>query len=506
MLDSIRKRQRTLLTIITIVVIVAFAWFYNPASMRHAEGPGGALGKLNGRTIIVSDVQKIERTMQLAYSMRMQDMLQDLTPQARTRDDSYLGFAWNVLLLRDEAKQLQIEPTSDQIAKAEKALPQFQTNNQFDPSKYQQFVDGALKPNGFTAGDLDDVVADYLRYTGVTDLVKGSTPLPEAIFKEQYNVLNEKLSLAIVRFSRAEFESSIQVSDDEIQKYYDQHKETIISPEKRTVELVSFLPTEEQKKLADDQKIAAKKALAENADAFAQAVLQSPENFNQIAKDKGLQVVQTESFSLDKPDKTLAGNSGLLREAFNLTKENPVSDVVEANDGFYVMKLANIDASRPLSLAEAKEQVITAIKKEKAQAAIQAKAKDLREKIDTGMKNGTGFVQAVESAGLKVETPEPFTLADPGKNTEIAQLIAMNGLTLEPNETSKLLQDQDGASSLLIHLLKKDPVDPQKYEEFKKNMFAQESARYERIPIREWLRVELQKAGRPPIFGPGPTG
>jgi len=504
MLDSIRKRQRTLLTIITIVVIVAFAWFYNPATMRRSQGPGGALGKLNGRTINVSDVQKIERNTQLAFTLGLQDMIQDLTPEARTRDDQTLGFAWNLLLLRDEAKQLQIEPTSDQIAKAEKALPQFQTNNQFDPSKYQHFIDTALKPNGFIPADLDDVVADHLRYTGVSDLVKGSTPLPEAMFKEQYDLVNEKLSLAIVRFNRADFESSIQVSDDEIQKYYDQHKETILSPEKRTVELVSFLPTDEQKKLADDQKVAAEKPLAENADTFAQAALQNPANFDQIAKDKGLQVFQTDSFSLDKPDKVLAGDQGLLREAFNLTKENPVSDVVEANGGFYVMKLANIDASRPLSLAEAKDQVIAAIKEEKAQTAIQAKAKDLREKVDTDMKQGVGFVQAVENAGSKVETLEPFALADPGKNTEIAQLIAENGLTLEQNETSKLLQDQAGA--LVIHVLKKDPVDPQKYEQYKKTTFAQQSAGYERIAIREWLRVELQKAGRPPIYGQGPTG
>jgi peptidyl-prolyl cis-trans isomerase D len=504
MLDSIRKRQRTLLTIITIVVIVAFAWFYNPSSMRRGDGPGGALGKLNGRTINVSDVQKIERNMQLASNFGMQDMIQNLTPEARTRDDQYLGFAWNLLLLRDEAKQLQIEPGSDQIAKTEKDLPQFQTNGQFDPAKYQQFVDITLKPAGFTAADLDDVVADHLRYLGVTALVKGSTPLPEALFKEQYDLVNEKLSLAIVRFNRADFESSIQVSDSEIRKYYDQHKETIVSPEKRTVELVSFLPTDDQKKLSADQKIAAKKPLAESADSFAQAVLQNPANFDQVAKDKNLPVVHTDPFTSDKPDKAFSDDPTLVREAFNLTKENPVSDVVEANDGFYVMKLSNIDPSGPLSLAEAKDQVVGAIREEKAQAAIQAKAKELREKVDADGKNGVGFVQAVENAGSKAEIPEPFTLEDPGKNEVIAQLIAENGLTLEQNETSKLLPDRDGA--LIIHVLKIDPIDQQKYEEYKKTAFAQQSAIYEKIAIREWLRVELQKAGRPPIYGQGATG
>jgi peptidyl-prolyl cis-trans isomerase D len=201
MLDSIRKRQRTLLMLITIVVIVAFGWIYNPASMRHAAGPGGAIGKLNGRTITVSDIQKVERSIQLILSLGMNDLLEQLTTDGRTRDDQFLSFAWNLLLLRDEAKRLQVEPTAEQIRDAEKSLPRFQTNGQFDPTKYQQFVDMALKPNGFSAADLDDVVADNLRLAGVSQLVKDSSPLPEAMFRQQYDRMNQKVSLAVIRFA-----------------------------------------------------------------------------------------------------------------------------------------------------------------------------------------------------------------------------------------------------------------------------------------------------------------
>ena len=504
MLDSIRKRQRTLLTIITIVVIVAFAWFYNPASMRRGGGPSGAIGKLNGRIITVGDIQKIERSIQLAFSLGMHDLVEDLTTEGRTRDDQSLSFAWNLLLLRDEAKQLQVVPTADQIRNAEKALPQFQTNNQFDPAKYQLFVDATLKSNGFTAADLDDVVADNLRYAGVSQLVKDSSPLPESMFKQQYEQLNQKMSLAIIRFKRADFESSIQVPDGEIQAYYDQHKNTILSPEKRTIELVSFLLADDQKKLPDTDKVAAKKPLAEQADSFAQATLQNPSAFEQTAKEKGYQIVQSEPFTLQQPDKALSENPALAHEAFNLTKGNPISDVIEGPDGFYVMKLANIEPSHPLTLAESKDQIVAAIKEEKAQAAIQTKAKEALAKIDAEMKKGISFVQAAENAGCKPEAPEPFSLADPGKNVELARFMAMNGVELDANETSKLLSDQD--SSLMIHMIRKEPIDEQKYAEFKKSAYAEQNSRYEKIAIREWLRVELQKAGRPPIFGQGATG
>ena len=312
------------------------------------------------------------------------------------------------------------------------------------------------------------------------------------------------MSLAVIRFKRADFESSIQVSDVEVQKYYDQHKDTILSPEKRRIELVSFLLADDQKKLPDDQKISAKKPLAEQADSFAQAALQNPSTFEQTARDKGLPVIQTEPFTLEQPDKVLSQNPALAHEAFNLTKDNPISDVTEGTDGFYVMKLTDIEVSRPLTLAESKDQIVASIKDEKAQAAIQAKAKEVREKIDAAVQKGTSFVQAAENAGYKPETPEPFSLTDPGKNTELARFLAVNGVELDTNETSKLLQDQD--SALIVHMINREPMDEQKYAEFKKTEYAEQNGHYEKLAIREWLRVELQKAGRPPILGQGATG
>jgi hypothetical protein len=168
------------------------------------------------------------------------------------------------------------------------------------------------------------------------------------------------------------------------------------------------------------------------------------------------------------------------------------------------MKLTDIEVSRPLTLAEAKDRIVAAIKDEKAQSAIQAKAKEVREKIDADVQKGVSFVQAAENAGYKPETPEPFALADPGKNLDLARFMAMNAVELDTNETSKLLQDQD--SALIIHMVRKDPEDEQKYAEFKKAEYAQQNSRYEKLAIREWLRAELQKAGRPPILGQGATG
>jgi peptidyl-prolyl cis-trans isomerase D len=490
--------------LVTIIVIVAFAWFYNPATMRRAAGPGGAVGKLNGRVVTVGDLQKIERTIPLIHAIGLDDFLTALTTEGRSREDQFLSFAWNLLLLRDEARRLEIEPGTDQIRELEKGLSVFQTNDAFDPAKYQQLVDSMLKPNGLSPGDLDDIARDYARFTAVSQLLKGSSQLPEAMFRHQYELLNQPVSLAVIRFRKADFAPTIKISDDEIKKYYDQHRETILSPEKRKIQMVSFLLNEEQKKLADEQKLTAKKSLAEQADAFDQAALQNPAAFAQLAQEKGIAVQETKSFTLKEPDKILAQEPGLVRQAFSLTTENPVGDVIEGNDGFYILKLAGVEPSRPLTLEEAKDQVQTELKDEKLQSAMQAKVAEVREKIDTEMRKGTSFVQAAEAAGYKAETPAPFALINAGDNLDLARTMAINSVELDENQTSKFLEDQDGG--LIIHMLKKEPIDEAKYDEYKKKEFAQQNARYESIVVHEWLKAELQRAGQPPFLNRGTTG
>lgn len=200
----------------------------------------------------------------------------------------------------------------------------------------------------------------------------------------------------------------------------------------------------------------------------------------------------------------IAQEPGLVRQAFNLTTENPVGDVIEGNGGFYVIKLTNVESSRPLTLEEAKDRVQRELNDEKLQTAIQAKAKEVREKIDAEMQNGKGFVEAAEAAGYKPETPAPFSLVNPGNNLELARTMAIANLELNDNQTSKFLEDQDGG--LIIHMLKREPIDEAKYEEYKSTEYAQQNSRYESIVLREWLKAELQKAGRPPFINRGATG
>jgi peptidyl-prolyl cis-trans isomerase D len=486
MLDTLRKRQRTLLIIITVVTIVTFVVFLNP-STRMRGGPGGEIGKINGRSVTVEDVQKLYNIPGLAYGLGLTDFVQRLIPaDVRTQDEQNLGFAWNLLLLRDEAKALQTEPSDDVIRNAEKNLPAFQTDGHFDQEKYQKFTVLASM-RGFTPADIDNVVADSLRVENVFHLVTAAAPMPEGMARKNYEQAQAKMNLGVVSFKAADLKDNHDFSDAAVNTYYQDHSYRYQLPEKRKIEYVAFTLTDNQKKLADKEKQGVLKSLADGAEAFQQEVSEHADDFENKAKEKDLKVEQTGMFTSNDPDPLIAREDGLSRAAENLSKEQPVTDVIQGTDGFFVAKLTDVDPAHVAPLADVRGQVVAAMKAEAARADI------LKE-----MKAGATFADAAKKAGVTPETPPAFSLIEPGNQEAIVGLIRENGLDLAPGDTSDILSQ--GQDSVFIHFLSREPIDEAKYAEFKKARLPEFNQLFAgKVVFQEWLRVELKKAGGSPL-------
>jgi len=510
MLEIIRKRQRILLIVVTVLTIVSFVWFMNPTRTRNT--PQAVIGKINGRSITVEELQKVDRSGQIAYLLQFSDLLQQLTAGQGSREQQREVFAWNVLLIRDESKRLQLDPSAEEIRNAERSLAAFQTDNQFDPSKYQQTVE-LLKKNGMTAVDLDDVVADQLRFQKISAIIRGSSPLPEALYRQTYEQQNQLLRCSFIRLNSADFQKDIVVSDQDVQNYYKEHAAQLQTPEKKKIEFVAFALTEEQKKLADQQKQTELKTLAEQAEAFVQPLGDHPDQFDQVAQEKGLKVQQTGFFEANQPDPLIMTLPEVVRQAQNLTKDQPL-DEVQGKDGFYVIRLVDLQPSRPLTLEEAKDQIVAGIKKGKVQEAILTKGQQIRShqeailtkgqqirsQIEEAIKGGATFADAAQKAGLKVESAEPFAMmGKPDMKNPVFVALRMNQVELQPGQISGVLfESEDG---LLVHLDSKEPIDENKYQADKKAQYAAFNDYFAGQMFREWLRVATQKAGGSPVTG-----
>jgi len=339
---------------------------------------------------------------------------------------------------------------------------------------------------GLTPADIDNVVADNLRVQDVYRLVTAAAPMPDSLLRHDYELSQGKMNLGVLSFKAADFKDNHDFSDAAVNSYYQDHSFRYELPEKRKIEFVAFTLTDNQKKLADKEKQPVLKSLADAAEAFQQEVSDHPNDFDNKAKEKDLKVSQTGMFTSNDPDPLIAKEQGLVTAANNLSKEQPVTDVIQGADGFYVAKLADIEPMHVAPLADVRGEVVAAMKADAVHADI------LKE-----MKAGATFSDAAKKAGVTPQTPPAFALADPGQQTEIATLISQNGLELSPGETSDVLSQ--GQDYVFINLISREPIDEAKFAEYKKTYSDRIEQGYGGMVFKEWLRVALQKAGGSPL-------
>ena len=499
MLNTFRKRQRTLLIIITAIVIVAFAWWYNPGRTRVLGQPSGIIGKINGRGVTLEEFQKAYREIQLAAQIAQFGQLdwQSFVYALGGRDagqNAAEARAWNLLVIRDAAKRLLVEPNEKLIAATEKALPILQRDGKFDPQAYQQVI-SLFGSQGLSAGDFDQLVGDTIRVKNISELV-ATAPVPSQLVLDLYERLNEKLHLGVIRFPESDFAKDVQVSDNEIKTYYDAHKAGLLSPEKRKVEFVLFSLTDDEKKLDDTAKQSALKKLADEVENFIGPLRDHPQQFNQRAAQQGVKVQTTGLFTSEAPDPLFKSDPTLTQQTELLTAKDPMSDVIANADhtGFYVLHLADFEPKRQLTFEEAKGQVTDTLLAEKVRTAIEAKGKSVRDQLIAAMKGGATYDQAAKKVGVKPEKPDPFSL-NSGQQSSLTALLQAN--PLDAGDTSPLLFD--GSNGVLLTLISVEPLDPNQLAEAKKNIIPKMQDSASDLLIEDWLRVERQRGGKPPV-------
>ena len=255
--------------------------------------------------------------------------------------------------------------------------------------------------------------------------------------------------------------------EDEIKKFYNDHKGALNSEERRAVSFVRLeLSDAEKTSLKGKEKVAALQKLSDRANDFSQALLDKL-SFEDAAKkvsSKGapLKVEKTQEFTESHPCPELASVAPAIGEAFRLTEKDPNSEAVQTETGFYILHLDKLVPSRPLTLDEARTKVIDQIKNERGHELMVSKANEARIKLTLSLKAGKSFADAAKEAGLKVESFPVFSLLEPPADKPNANEIIEKAVELNDNALSDLVQTAEGG--LMIHVDKRDPVEESKFK------------------------------------------
>jgi peptidyl-prolyl cis-trans isomerase D len=512
MITILRKHSRWLMIVIAILAMPFCLYFVRTDWMSALRS--NSAGKLYGRDISTIEIERGARLFQLARNLGMSEFLTELLGQwhpqrAKTQSEAEREagqeFAIDLMILQHEAEALGIRPTTAEIAAVVSKIRAFRDDGgNFDLKKYNDIVENALGPLGFSEAQIEELAADQIRLDRVKELVSTGVTVSPSESRTTFEQVYSKFEVSVVRFKTSEVANEVKISDDEIAKYYEGAKEQLKSEEKRKVQFIAMTLSEGEKKLTGKERIDALQKLSDKANDVAQALAEKNADFAAVAAKFGLPVKATGDFTQSAPDPELKQDSQLIQSAFQLSNDDPTSEPIQASDGFYILHLAGITPARPLTLEEAKPKIIEALKARKERELLTTRAANVAHDLGEALRAGDPVAKAAQKLNLKLEKLPSFSLADEleQKGSSASQAIPdlpmiKNAVAdLHANEVAEPLPTSDGAVVAVVE--KRDPPDPAQAAANRASLEERILRGKRAMMFSEWLQERRRVAGVQP--------
>ena len=488
MVHLLRRFQQPLMIAVTLLVIVSFTWFYSRNDFLDKAG-AGQFATIYGRSVSFTQAQRVGRKFDLCQDLGLFELLQSL---AIRRQDAKENFIWNSMVLQHESERLGIEATDDEVFAATQAMAIFQTNGAYDSSKYNMIVQGALSPRGFTPDDMTELIRDDLRLKKIKALLGATVAPSENEARQAFAELNQKTEASVVRLKLDDFLATAQVAEDDVKKFYEERKAGLQSDEMRKVKFVAFVLPTTDKPLENKERVDTLAKLSKQAEDFSVAMTEKTAKFGELAEKLGVKVEESPEFTLNQPPPQLEASAEVARAAFKLTQQEPNSDVIGTDRGYFVLQLSGITPARPLTFDEAKERLTDSLKRERAQEALNLKATEIRNKIDADIKAGKSFADAAQAAGVKAESFPPFSRKEPQFEAPNSGEIMSTAAEMNEGQLSPVVPTANGG--VILHVGKRPPIDEAKFQAEKAQVI-DGVAEFKRTALfQEWLKLRRTEA------------
>lgn len=501
-----RKHQKWLMIVISVLVIISFVWLYSTRgtkAMREYE-KAQVVGTIYNQTIKQSDLVRLQQIVQYAFMLG----LPNITKAEFSRDPN---FVLNYYVIQHEAPKLGIDPDEKQIEEAIRALQPFQLpGGGFDSNKYANFL-AAAQSRGVNARDLEGLIKTDIQLGQLHQLTDATVVQSPEEIKVSYELLNRRLEGQVIRLYTADYERNVQVTDEQIQQYANEHKEILEDPEHRVISFVEFKLTPEQEKLQNSERVDAIQKLADSVEQFSQQVAQAKASgekidFKKLAEANHLQVKTTSAFTKVNAEQELkAQNLGpdlvnqFVTASFQLNENSSTTDPLpnSSNNAFYVLHLDQIIPAKPISLDEAKPKIVSILKSELAKGELATKANEIRNALVADLSQGKNLESAAQTAAVKVEDIPSYSVMERQLGSEPnlpnGPIILDKLEQMPAKELSEFIPTEDGG--LFVFLEGYQPIDMSKYEAERSEFTKQRFASKKQIYFYEWLRENRESAG-----------
>ncbi len=493
-----RSHMRKLMLAITILTIVAFTFLYNPAEMDDLNATKFAT--IYGRSLSLAQVQREARTYQLAIALGLTEYVETLDGLTGESDPG--AFVFNTMIIAHEAKALGISPTDSEIADAISKIPAFQTNGQYDQTKYDQFAVQFLAPNGLSPAELEDVVRNSLRLARIEAILASAPTTSTAELEFNARYFQEATGAAVV-FQRQKFFDQASASEADIKTFYDANTFRLRTPELRTAEIVTFSLPAAEADLKDKARIEALQKVANASAKFATATQEK--SFAEAAKDAELPIETTLPFDASgrivPPTGTTETTTNLsdpvvakiAPTAFTLSETSPVSGVLQDGDSFHIINLTSVIPEREKTLEEATPEITADLRNLEAETMLEAQADDALAAIRADLAAGKSLADAVKPFPMAELKPfESVSVTTESASPELRS-YAQDTVQLKDGEITGLTIETWGAYA--VYLEKRAAIEEAVLAENRDQIAEFIRTRKGNIILFEWLEAATKRSG-----------
>ncbi|MDP8266337.1 MAG: SurA N-terminal domain-containing protein [Candidatus Aceula meridiana] len=452
MLKILRKKgiAKKLLWVLAIIITLSFMLWGVSSSLQQTSSVKSA-GRIFNRKVSFEDFQRALLHVRNQAIMRYGENFYQIS-QFLDLDSQ----AWDRLILLHEAKERKVKIPDAQVVAAVSEFPFFQRDGAFDKALYDQIVQYVFRcrPRDFEEG-----VRESLMFKKIFDDETAFINVSEDDVLKEYQKQNEKVQVEYVLFSTSDYEKEVSSLEEEVQKYYESHKNDFKIPS--TIN-VSYLALEYPKEATDEQKDSIKKKAADIAGDIAGEL-----SLEDIAKKYELEIKTSGFFSKEQPKMDLGWPLEIFQRALSL-KIDELAGPMETNKGYYLLKLQDQKESYVPDFEQAKEKARKAIVTQKAKIIAQEKAKQALAQIQEFLVQNPNakFAQAVKKVGQNIQQSPLFTHG---------QYLPQIGPAPQFHQAAFMLSDEEKISDVIetsggyaiLSLVSFEPIDEAKFEEEK---------------------------------------
>lgn len=515
MLGTMRKHATSWLIKVACfaIVIVFIFWggysYTEKKANRVAVVNGSYIGLREYQSMYSNLVEQMRRQFGRQFSSELVETL-NLKGQALDR-------LINRRLILAEAGMLKFDVSREELQNAIVSYPAFQTNDQFDPLRYQQILrSNRLTPQDFEANQREDLLINK-----VEQFITRGAKVLESEMLSFFHHTRDRVNLAYVQIDPQDFKNQVNVDEEAVRDYFDKHRENYRLADKRNILYVRFVPRDylaevevtdqeieefyqlHQDNYREPKKVHARHILfriSEKAKtAEIQEILDRAKKVLNLAR-KGDNFAELARKYSEDPTAAKGGDLGYFKSgdmvkpfadsAFSL-KKGEISDLVRTRFGIHIIKVEDITEESVQPLAQVKETVRQSLKEERGREIALQRADsfiDLSRALDDLQK-------AAAEAGLEVKESGLFAAEEPipqlGRHSEINEII----FALRPREISPAFSIGD--DQLVAQLVE---IQDSRLEEFaeaqervQEDWITEQSEVLARKQAQEWLETARQE-------------